>query len=323
MKILKPVLCSLLVVFLAFTPARLVSGARASFVDTRFVRSTERYNGTIVLYHVVRERPYVGSLSNWLAMRAEAYEKKHKGTYFLVEAMDEAEFMERIERGRPADAYSFFSGSLWEDRLAELPDFRIPFRQGIFQTGKAIPYAYSGFVRLVKSSDRSGENVYTNHPVLAARAGAVQTVQSEEKAETLYLDLRRAGDLIRYRDAFSSAKMFPVDNVTEAVCWLGIDRNAEEKKKEVILDFMQYLLEPDVQPLLNALGMMSVRRDVRNEPPDASLKAVFRTYETVVTFDPFRWQLEYDSLYEDAVLALKGDSDAGTRFTIRLQELYR
>jgi len=315
-------LCIAMIAFLLFTPKFLVTHAKDSFVDARFVRTSDRYNGTIVLYHVVTERPYTGSLTAWLTTRAETYEKKHKGTYFLIEGMDEKEFLERIESGRIPDAYSFFTGSVWEDRLCALPDLHLPLRDGIVQAERAIPYGYSGFVKISKSADSNEKSIFTNHPVLAARLGIETLVESEDKADTLYVDLRRAGDLIRYHEEYMSAEISPIDDVSEAVCWLGIDRNCDPNKCEVILDFCNDLLSVDEQIKLNELGMLSVRNDVADVPPDVSLKKVFKTYRTVKTFDPFLWQREYDALLSDALLALNGDTDARKRFTIRLQELY-
>jgi hypothetical protein len=322
MRILKMILSISLILFLLFTPAELSLRARESFADSRFIRTTERYNGTIVLYHIVRERPFQGSLTAWLTARAEAYEKKHKGTYILIEGMDEAHFLERIEQGRVPDAYSFFSGSLWADRLCEIPDLCIPFKEGISQTAKAVPYGFTGYVKLTKTDQTAGTKIYTNQPVLSARIGVDQPIEEEDKADTLYLDLRRAADLIRYREGFASAAIEPLDNVTEAVCWLGIDQNCDPRKYDVILDFFNELLTCDDQLKLNELGMLSVRSDVRDVPPDPMLRSVFKEYRSIRTFDPFLWQREYDALLEDALLTLRGDPEARNRFTIRLQELY-
>ena len=77
MKILRTVLCAAMICFLLFTPAKLVQSAQKSYVDPRFERDPDRYTGSIVLYHIVRHRPYAGSLTQWLKRRAEAYEKKH------------------------------------------------------------------------------------------------------------------------------------------------------------------------------------------------------------------------------------------------------
>ena len=322
MKGLKTFLSALLILFLLFTPAELAVKAKESFTDARFVRTENRYKGTIMLYHVVRERPYQGSLTAWLTARAEEFEKRHKGTFIMIEGMDEKAFLERIEQGRVPDAYSFFSGSLWEDRLCALPDLCISFRDGISQNAKAIPYGYTGFVRLTKDAHSSENRVYSDRPVLAARIGLRDLAADEGKADALYVDLRKAGDLIRYREGYASATIQPVDNVTESVCWLGVDRECDAAKYEVLLSFFNELLSEEAQRKLNELGMLSVRSDVRDVPPDPSLKAVFNAYQTVRTFDPFRWAIEYDALLEDAEDSIRGDDDARVRFTIRLQELY-
>lgn len=309
-----------MVAFLLFTPAWLVRGAQDPFVDARFVRKTDAYHGSILLYHIVRQRPYEGSLTQWLKARAAAYEKKHKGTYIEIEGMDEAAFYERMERGRRPDAYSFFSGTLYPDRLTEIPDLMIPLREGLTSTDRCVPYCYTGYLKLVKTPENPGEKAYYADDVLAARLGAGENDASEMKADVLYLDFRRAGDLIRYSDGFALSETEPLDNFTDAVCWLGVDRETDDRKAEVIRDFIGFLLAPDAQQTLNALGLLSVRSDVKNVPPSALLKQVFRTYETVETVDPFRWNAQYDALLLDARLARTGDEDAKARFFNRLRE---
>ncbi len=323
MKILRIPICIGLVLFLMFTPSYLVSRSRETFIDARFVRKEAEYRGSVLLYHIVRQRPYSGSLTQWLKDRAKEYEKKHRGIFIEIEGMDEASFYERIENGRKPDAYSFFTGSVYRDRLQVLAYPDIEMRSGIFMTDRAVPYCYTGFCRLLKNPDGSGNKAFWADDILAARMNAAKDDAPEEIADILYLDLRRAGDLIRYRDGFAVSAIEPVDSFTDAVCWIGVDRDTDAEKTNAIRGFIAYLLEADPQKTLNALGLMSVRSDIRNVPPDASLKKVFKTYESVQTVDPFLWQSEYDSLRADAAAARTGDTDARIRFTKRLQELYR
>jgi hypothetical protein len=323
MKIVRIILCTGMILFLLFSPDILALRAQESFVDARFVRKEEPYKGTILLYHVVRHRPYSGSLTLWLNGCAQKYEKKHKGTYIEIEGVSEAELYERLESGRKPDAYSFFSGSLYSDRLQTLSGYDIPLRSGLFMTDHAVPYCYSGYCKLIKTPDAEGGKSYYANDVLAARIGARKNEATEEKADLLYLDWRRAGDLIRYKDGFSLARIEPIDSFTDAVCWLGIERDTDPEKAEAIKGFIAFLLEPEQQQSLNALGVLCVRNDVKDVPPEAALKVIFKKYETVVTVDPFLWYSAYDALSADASLSRDGDENAHTRFTNRLHELYR
>lgn len=320
MKVLRTILCIGMVLFLLFTPGRLAARAQQPFVDARFVRNETRFEGSIVLYHIVRARPYAGSLTQWLRARAAAYEKRHKGTYIEIEGMDEAAFYERMEHGRRPDAYSFFSGTLYRDRLGAIDDPGVPLIDGLFVTDRCVPYCFSGYLKLIKSPESAGERAYYADDITAARLGAGEDGANEMQADVLYLDFRRAGDLIRYRDGFALAQADPIDGFTDAVCWLGVDRETDETKAEAIRGFFAYLLEPDAQQTLNALGLLSVRGDVRNAAPDAALKPVFRAYETVETVDPFLWYAQYDALLADAGLARAGDAAAQARFSERLRE---
>lgn len=320
MKILRIILCIAMIGFLVLTPKTLIKGAQTSYVDQRFVRDTDRYTGSIMVYHIVRHRPYAGSLTQWLKTRAAAYEKKHKGVYIEIEGMDEQRFEERLNNGQRPDAYSFFSGTMYPDRLKTIENLNFPYLEGIVQTDRCLPYCFSGYLKLIKTSEEAEETFYFANEILAARARQTHKTDTEERADVLYLDFRRAGDLLRYKDGFALSVFEPIDNFTDAVCWMGIDRETDDAKSAVILDFIGFLTDPDSQQTLNALGLLSVRSDVRNTPPEPSLKRVFRAYETVTTVDPFRWNLQYDSLREDARKAINGDTDAHNRFTNRFRE---
>ena len=321
MKVWRTIGCIGMILFLLFTPQMLAEKAQEKFVDTRFVREKDRYEGTVVLYHIVRHRPYIGSLSAWLQRQAEAFEKKHKGIYIEVEGMDEAAFYERLEYGRRPDAYSFFSGSLYDDLLQPMESFDLPLREGLFSTERCVPYCYSGYCMLKKDPSGGEAKRFCEDDVPAARLGMGENEVPEEKADVLVTDLRRAGDLIRYRDGFALSELQPIDCFTDIVCWLGIDRNADAEKAAVLRAFYLWLLSADCQETLSGLGLLSVRSDVKNVPADALLKKVFAAYETVETVEPFRWYAEYDTLAEDAAAARRGDADAAQRFTNRLQEL--
>jgi hypothetical protein len=323
MKILRMILCAGMICFLLLSPSKLVQGAQESYVDARFQRDPDRYTGSIVLYHIVRHRPYSGSLTQWLRTRAETYEKKHKGTYIEIEGIDEKAFRERMEGGRRPDAYSFFSGSLYPDRLQTIPDLGVSLREGLFRADRCVPYCFSGYCKLLKHPDGAGKETYCADEILATRVDAGENTASEEKADILYLDLRRAGDLIRYKDGFALSQLEPIDSFTDAVCWLGIDRETDAAKAAAILDFTAFLLTPESQQTLDALGLFSVRSDVRQTPPDPILKRIYKTYRSIQTVDPFLWQQNCDALREDAQKARKGDGEAHTRFTNRLRECFR
>ena len=321
MKALKTILSILMILFLVFTPKALAAAAQTRFVDARFVRKEQAYRGTITMYHIVRQRPYSGSLSNWLQKRADEYEKKHRGSVIAVEGMDEATFYERLAHGRRADAYSFFSGSVYRDLLSDLPEMSVPLREGLKQTDRAIPYCYSGYARLLRNQTEANTKQYCASDVLAAYLDAGENNAEEKNADELCLDLRRAGDLIRYVDGFETAEIKPIDNFTDAVCWIGIDRDTSTEKHAVIESFIEWLLREESQQKLNALGLLSVRADVRDNAPESMLKEVFKTYETLVTVDPFRWYAEFDALSADARLARSGDAEAKARFAKRLRDL--
>lgn len=89
-----------------------------------FVRETEppvkQRTGIINVWHVVKYKPYSGSVSTIMADAARKLEKKEYGVFYSVEGMMEEEYARRIERGEKPDVISFPAGLIDADGLSEL-----------------------------------------------------------------------------------------------------------------------------------------------------------------------------------------------------------
>ncbi len=89
-----------------------------------FVREIEppvkQRTGIINVWHVVKYKPYSGSVSTIMADAARRLEKKEYGVFYSVEGMTEEEYIKRIGRGEKPDVISFPAGLIDADGLSEL-----------------------------------------------------------------------------------------------------------------------------------------------------------------------------------------------------------
>ena len=89
-----------------------------------FVRETEppvkQRTGIINVWHVVKYKPYSGSVSAIMSDAARKLEKKEYGVFYSVEGITEEEYTKRIERGEKPDVISFPAGLIDADGLSEL-----------------------------------------------------------------------------------------------------------------------------------------------------------------------------------------------------------
>ncbi len=322
MKYFRIILCILLLFALAFSPRYLIEQSRRDFFAEVRRREPPSFVGTLVLYHIVSERTYAGSVTAWLQTQADAYGKKHKGTHILVEGMTEPLFWERIEYGRVPDGYSFFSGTLPTDRLREMETKTCDLRDGLADTAYAVPYFYSGYARL--STEQKSVSLPAQNDIAAMMAsqpnGDVKNKMPIPQTSVV-TDLRAAGDALRNEQYGESYAVEPVGNYTASVCWLGIQKGIDNARAEALQGFYDYVRSQSVQQKLGTLGAMSVLAYVEDAVPHAAMKDIYAGYQTVMTPDPFRLQAEKDTLISDAALALNGDEDAERRFQSRMQEV--
>lgn len=314
-------MCILLLAALAFSPRYLAEQSRRDFFAELRQKDPPGFSGTLVLYHIVSDRTYAGSVTAWLQTQADAYEKKHKGTHILVEGMTEPLFWERIAYGRVPDGYSFFSGVLPKDRLQALDADTVALRPGLFDTAYAVPYFYSGSARL--STEQSKVPLPVQNDI-----AAMMTEKTEEVTDTppvsmyaVVTNLRAVGDALRSEQYGESYTVTPIGNYSDAVCWLGVQRGVSQERAEALHGFYTYLRTDTVQQKLGSLGAMSVLKSVEDAIPTSMLKDVYTTYKTVCTPEPFRLQAEKDALLADAAAGLSDDADAARRFTERMTSL--
>lgn len=268
------------------------------------------YTGSATLYHIVSARTFSGSVTRWLETQAAAYEKKHRGTFIRIEGMNEQTFWERIEYGRVPDGYSFFGGTLDRDRLQPVGLSPEGLREGLPQTEYAVPYCYTGYAAL--SSDQPKAPLPESDPI--ARKMAKEPVPDG----AAFVDLRTAGDALASEQYGPSYAIAPIGNYTDAVCWLGIDRNTPADKAEALRGFFAFLCSLDRQRQLVSLGAFPVLSEAEDAPAFPALGPFYEAYRTVLTPDPFLLHAERAALTEDVAAS---DERADARFRERMQRI--
>ena len=308
MKIRRLFLCILLLLTAVFGPNYLVPLAQRDFFAEQYRRDPPKFSGTIVLYHIVTQRTYSGSVTDWLQAQADAYEKKHRGVHILVEGMTEPYFLQRLEYDRLPDGYSFFSGALSEDRLQPIGLTTDGLRSGLFDTAFAVPYLYSGYALLTAGQPK----------IPIPQTEPIAQLTSEARTEDcVAVALRTLGDRLRDEQYGAAYVTKPIGTFTDAVCWLGIAHDTPEEKAEALRGFYAYLREEKQQQKLFALNAFSVLDSVRDSVAQP-LETIAQVYRSVCTPDPFLWEEQHTALLADATEAMNGSEEARRRFAERL-----
>lgn len=308
----------LLAVTLVLAPLLASMGIHRSSEKSANPRPSVSYHGTATLYHVVTERTFAGSVTNWLKARAQEFEKSHYGAHLRIEGMSEQDFFERIANGRPADGYSFFTGALYPELFQPLPDMEIAdslFRSGIQQNAYVLPYFFTADVLVGGEECVLSDGGVFMEPLTAARLHCVPC--KEEEAKSWVLDLYAAANKLAEEPSF---KMQPLDGFTDAVCYLGISESADEESVRILREFYRYLIEEESQMTLASLGALSVLPNVTIQN-DSRFLTLEESFESVLTPDPFLWYLAYDALVSDAEAALS-DPLYKERFQERFHALF-
>lgn len=155
----KLVVSLMIVAYLFFMPEYLDEALEMQTYDEKFSAEEEAYTGILTVWHVVGFKPYSGSMGTTLASIAKDVERAHYGVFFDVIAMDEAEYMQRTERGEVPDIISFPIGLCYPEQLSPLAGISIETlseeRCAAGQWNEipyALPYAMSAHVLLINTA---------------------------------------------------------------------------------------------------------------------------------------------------------------------------
>ncbi len=151
------ILTFLIAAYLILMPGYFVNTRKYVELQTK-VENTESFTGLITLWHIVRFKPYQGSMGAWLGGLALKFEDAHRGVYLEVFTMTEKECAARLARGERADAYSFPAGWGDPDQFTDGISVRADYLGNLGRTGMwegerlAVPIGMSGYVLLINES---------------------------------------------------------------------------------------------------------------------------------------------------------------------------
>lgn len=320
-RVMRWLFCTLIILFLVMSPRQLIEAAQYDLYEDLAQITKPQWQGRIVIYHIVTAKTYQGSVTYYLKCQAEAFAKMNRGIFIEVIGMDEATYLERMSYGRRPDAYSFFAGSIYPEQLQSLTQDYGNFVEGLPVTTAAVPYFFSGYA-MCHNEQATTRDVTSASDIQAARNAIIGSTDDTKgfidgSYENAILDFRSLGDCIR-SEKIAALQIEPLDNFTDAVCYLGIDKQVDAEKAYWTEQFFLWLLSDKAQEELTAIGAFSVRNEVKQVFASAKLNELKNTYGSVSTFEPFAFYSNKDKLFEDAQLTRQGDESAKSRFFDRL-----
>ena len=353
-------LLGLILLFLILSPRWIRAGLSRDPGGQVFRREAPEWYGIVDIWHIASFKPYVGSLTSFLAERAAAFEKDHPGIHIRVTGLTEKQFQERIDRGDFPDAYSFAAGTLYEEQLAafspEVPDLVAPARPAEGSGGLyALPYCISGYalavntqqlyqagLTLPEEGDTQGELAFLQEAlsgtgktsglfapaVLSAKMGLRGSLSTREdflagKALAALSDHYTVGSVGRNEKQNLLLEARPCFAYSDLVQYIGPGRNADEHHRQAIAAFAEYLLSEPVQQRLGTLGLMPVV-EVQEAMAfsDPLPEAFYVGYRNLRTPDPFLYQKNRDALLSEAERLLCGDESGLAAFQERFAVVF-
>ena len=314
--------------YLLLMPARLQKGRGEEFYRANHLSSPPAYEGTFVLWHVVSQKTYQGSVTKLLQALAEEFSSAHYGLRIEVAGMGEEDFQERLSMVREPDLISFFTGALPQEQLRPMQWRELPvLRPGLAAGEYACPWFFSGYAYAAstleygeKPSSGAGGYAEAIPGAYYGFSGADKTREEflAGKAQCALADLRAYGDLVR-REAGPEWAAVPAGDFTDQVCYMGVFRRGREGSEACLARFMEFLLQKKSQRALSALGAFSVLQDGEQSFSLSFLEETNKAYAHVTTPDPFAYYSHKAALEEEAAAALQGDMQAEKRFFERLR----
>ena len=345
----------LILLYLVLAPPWIRAGLSKDPVGTVFVQEEPAWYGIIDIWHIASFKPYVGSLTTFLAERAAAFEKDHPGIHIRITGMTEEQFSQRIDRGDFPDAYSFAAGLLYEEQLSpfspDLPALLPAARPAETERGLfAVPYCISGYslavnsqllyqagLELPEEGDTAGELSFLQQAltgsgkasglfapaILSGKLGLTGTLSSREdflggKVLAALCDQYTVGAVARNDRLNLPLEARPFLACTDLVQYIGPARGADDPHRAAIAAFTAYLLTEPVQQRLGRLGLMPVVAVEEGMVfSDPLPEAFYQGYADILTPDPFRYQANRDALQAEAERRLSGDQSGLAGFEER------
>ncbi|MBR5948610.1 MAG: hypothetical protein IKZ82_08220 [Clostridia bacterium] len=232
----------------------------------------EAFSGVISCWHVVRFKPYSGSMGAWLEKYARRMEKRHFGVYFEVESMTESEAERRMAAGLFPDIISFPRGFIEKSELRETASGTASDAEN--ESLRAWALAASCELLLYYPETADGEETEL---LETAKKHNLEEFKSG-KSPCCVADVRGAGDMQRLLSAGKADyfEVLPFASETELVQFIGIVSKTEDEKLPYALEYIDLILGEAAQTELVSIGLLAMN------------KAVSLSYEQSFLADAYR-----------------------------------
>ena len=217
------------------------------------------FHGTVTVWHVVKVRPFTGSIGSWLSTIARKIERSRSSVYFDVVSMTEAEAERRIANGELPDVISFPSGFIQPYMLCPIDlTFDFDVSSGtVDNVLYAVPYAASARFILYRCSGDDIESISSEK--LEELTSSTEAFKSG-KADACIADARLTADMIKSIEAgkTESFDVMPFEKAATLVQFLGITQRAKQEKLPLIENFIDLVTSSQNAASLSRLGILAI-----------------------------------------------------------------
>lgn len=262
--------------FMALLPKYVLPGKKSPGLLDWLEPGEEAFRGEVAVWHVVRFKPYKGSVSTVLKVAARIVEKRHFGVYLNVESMSEKEAGERIARGERPDILSFPPGFAASSALTPLdgPFGRFDSLGSVDGSLLAVPYAASCRLMFYYPA-----RITADEALSKAGEGGSAAEFIAGRAAFCVSDARTAGELARL-EAANRAEHFELEAVedsTSLVQFIGVSASPEnEAKRAVEEEFIRVLSGEKLSKMLADIGLFPLMANEFPILPDPALEKAYR-----------------------------------------------
>lgn len=239
-------------VYVVISPNYYSTGLNRDNYREFFIQKAEPNVGIIKVWHIVKFKPFTGSLGTWLAKRADEYSGQFINLYFDVVSMTPDEAENELKRGESPDIISFARGMVSEELIKCIDGDEC-----------SLPYCASGYLLLYDPSALTDKTVKE----LIEKAGTEQDFKAG-KAASCVCDIRAAGDLYRAQLAGKCPyfEAEPIKNAqNDLVQYVGLSSAIPEEKLKYAEGFMEFITGDSAQSKLSQIGLLPISRTAEAE----------------------------------------------------------
>lgn len=291
-KVIAIILIPTILLFVLFLPDYVDDKLAQNPFEQWLEHKKENFSGIITVWHVVKFKPYIGSLGNVIKNAAASVEKNHFKVYFDVTALSLDDALQLIQNGEFPDAISFPKGFVDETYLHPLSeDERSAFDKLVdLSLGEnnsvvyAVPFAAScEFIIYYPDKITSDE--------LTEETARLNNADDFKKGKTACCmgDAHTVGEFMRLAASqkINHFELIPFDGKTDLVQFLGINKNCDENKLNYIFELFSVLQNKKTQKTLCEIGLLPLSHDAELKYEQLFLESAYANLRERNSFGNF------------------------------------